>query len=43
MRKIFVLLMFTILLTSCKDDYEKEELKAIEDVANDYLKTNDLL
>lgn len=43
MRKIFVLLMFTILLTSCKDDYEQEELKAIEDVANDYLKTNDLL
>ena len=35
--------MFTILLTSCKDDYEQEELKAIEDVANDYLKTNDLL
>ena len=43
MKKIFVLLMFTILLTSCKDDYEQEELKAIEDVANDYLKTNDLL
>ena len=43
MRKIFVLFMFTILLTSCKDDYEQEELKAIEDVANDYLKTNDLL
>jgi len=43
MRKIFVLLMFTVLLTSCKDDYEQEELKAIEDVANDYLKTNDLL
>ncbi|MBC7845320.1 MAG: hypothetical protein H7Y10_02370 [Flavobacterium sp.] len=43
MRKIIALLMFTILLTSCNDAYEKEELKAIEDVANDYLKTNDLI
>jgi hypothetical protein len=43
MRKLFILLMCTVSLTSCKDDYEQDELKAIEDVANDYLKTNDIL
>jgi hypothetical protein len=35
-----ILLILTFL--SCQKSYEKEELKAIEEIANDYLKKNHL-
>lgn len=36
----FFLIFFTLI--SCKSSYENEELKAIEDISNEFLKENDL-
>lgn len=42
MKNKFLIIFFSIVIISCNDSYEKEELKAIEDITNDYLKRNDL-
>lgn len=42
MMKTNILVLLVFLLVGCNNSYEKEELKAIEDLANDYLKRNHL-
>lgn len=40
--RLTTLLLIFFTLVSCKNSYENEELKAIEDITNEFLKENDL-